>query len=127
MRMKTETITGLILGLLVVGMLTMTLQSEIEVLRLEKCCQILIGKPFKRDQLSDVPPSREGVPEQTFLFPWRGCIRGDHTENHSHRYYHRRLRLLLPSPIPQSHHECYAEGLCEAEGYFRTTGQENAG
>jgi len=46
-----------------------TLRPEIEVLRLEKCCQILIGKPFKRDQLSDVPPSREVAPEQTLLFP----------------------------------------------------------
>ena len=46
-----------------------TLRSEIEVLRLEKCCQILIGKPFKRDQLSDFPPFREVVPEQKLLFP----------------------------------------------------------
>jgi len=46
-----------------------TLRSEIEVLRLEECCQILIGKPFKRDQLSDFPPSRKVSPEQKLLFP----------------------------------------------------------
>lgn len=46
-----------------------TLGAEIEVLQLEKVCQILIGRPLRHDQLVDTPPPREETPQQALLFP----------------------------------------------------------
>jgi len=45
-----------------------SLRSEVDILPLKECCNILRGRTFPRDQLLDEPPPRFQAPEQLPLF-----------------------------------------------------------
>ena len=45
-----------------------SLRAELNVVPLKECCQILIGRAFKSEQLLDSPPPRPLAPEQASLF-----------------------------------------------------------